>query len=49
MSGATGLDMPAALRLLAARGHDETIAALLLPYWEDGALTAFAELRKSSE
>jgi len=49
MSGATGLDMPAALRLLGSRGHDEDIAALFLPWWEDGALDAFAEMRKARE
>lgn len=46
--GAYGLDHDAALSILARRGHDPDIAALLLPYWEAGGLQAFAEMREEA-
>jgi hypothetical protein len=45
-AGAFGLDHDAAIRVLARRGHDANIAALLLPFWEEGGLQAFADLKE---
>lgn len=44
--GYAGLDMPACLALLKARGVSEDIAALLLPRWEAGLLEAAALQRE---
>lgn len=48
MAGMTGLDAPACLALLVARGVREDIAALFLPYWEAGMLEAAEEHREQS-
>jgi hypothetical protein len=42
-SGMTGIDMSACLHLLVQRGHDPEIAALLLPFWEEGLMMAVAD------
>lgn len=44
-AGVTGLDFDAALAHLGRLGHDTAVAALFLPFWEDGALQAFAEIK----
>lgn len=43
--GPVGLDMPAALDVLAACGLDRSVAVLLLPAVEAGLLDAIAQLR----
>ncbi|ETX26850.1 DUF7697 family protein [Roseivivax isoporae] len=45
ISGFGGLDLPGCIALLARRGHDPDILALLLPAWEQGLLRA-AELNR---
>jgi len=47
MSGATGLDATACLALLTRRGLDPNIAALFLPFWEAGILSALADQREN--
>lgn len=49
MGGVEGLDAPACLMLLEAQGMDRTIAALFLPYWEQGLLQAIDENRQARE
>lgn len=46
MSGATGLDATACLALLTQRGLNPNIAALFLPFWEAGILSAIAKQRE---
>jgi hypothetical protein len=49
MNGFAGLDVAACIPLLEARGIDHRIAALFLPYWEDGMMAAIEEKRKEKQ
>lgn len=47
--GFIGLDLGATTTLLAARGHDPKILAVLLPYWEQGIKSAADAARQNGD
>ncbi|QFS83981.1 hypothetical protein FIU97_14610 [Roseivivax sp. THAF40] len=47
--GFIGLDLGATTTLLAARGHDPKILAILLPYWEQGIKSAADAARQNGD
>lgn len=48
-NGFAGLDAPACITILEAQGVDPRIAAILLPFWEQGMTSAIAKKKAEDE